>query len=185
MSGAAPGTLWTLGHSSRTLKELLALIEAHAIEGVADVRRVPRSRRHPHFGREHLADALRAAGIRYDHREGLGGMRAPDGTPGNAGLRVAAFRGYADYMQTPAFAVELTALLELAGARRTAILCAEAAPAECHRSLIADAVTARGWVVEHILGEGGAVRHELRAGARVVEGKVAYPSSQGGLWTEL
>ena len=89
--------LWTIGHSSRTLPELLALLQAHAIAGVVDVRRVPRSRRHPHFGRERLAAALAAVGIRYDHREGLGGMRVPDGTPANAGLEVAAFRGYADY----------------------------------------------------------------------------------------
>jgi uncharacterized protein (DUF488 family) len=177
-----PPRLWTIGHSSRTLPELLALLQAHAIAGVVDVRRVPRSRRHPHFGRERLAAALVAAGIRYDHRVGLGGMRTPDGTPVNAGLAVAAFRGYADYMQTAAFVDDLEALIALAGERRTAFMCAEAAPEDCHRSLIADAIAARGLAVEHILGDGRAVRHGLRDGARVRGRSVTYPALQGGLW---
>ena len=150
---------------------------------MVDVRRLPRSRRHPHFGREPLAAALAAAGMRYDHREGLGGMREPDGSSTNAGLEVAAFRGYADYMRTERFVAELEGLLALAGARRTAMMCAEAALAECHRSLIADALTARGIVVEHILGDGGTVRHGLRRTARVASGRVTYPAPQGELWT--
>ena len=150
---------------------------------MVDVRRLPRSRRYPRFGCEPLAAALAAAGLRYEHREGLGGMREPDGSATNAGLGVAAFRGYADYMRTERYAAELEGLLALAGARRTAMMCAEAAPARCHRSLIADALTARGIVVEHILGDGGTVRHRLPRTASVESGRVSYPAPQGELWT--
>ena len=181
---SAATTIWTLGHGSHALPEFLGLLRRHAIAGVADVRRLPQSRRHPHFGRGPLEASLSAAGMRYDHRDGLGGLRVPDGSPTNAGLRIAAFRGYADHMQTAAFAAELEALLTLAGARRTAILCAEAAPRQCHRSLIADAITARGLVVEHILGDGGAARHALTRGARVVDLRVTYPRLQAALRME-
>ena len=182
MGGDEDLHLWTIGHSNHALPDFVALLRAHAIAGVVDVRRVPRSRRNPHFARERLAEALGASGIRYDHREGLGGLRTPDGTASNAGLGVALLRGYADYMQTTAFARELEALLALAGERRTAFMCAEAGPADCHRSLIADALTARGIAVDHILADGRAVRHVLHDGARVRGELVTYPASQGGLW---
>jgi uncharacterized protein (DUF488 family) len=182
MSADEPLRLWTIGHSNHALPAFIARLQTHAIQGVADVRRVPRSRRNPHFGREPLAEALGAAGIRYDHREGLGGMRAADGTATNAGLGVALLRAYADYMQTPAFARELEALLALAAERRTAFMCAEAGPADCHRSLIADALTARGIAVDHILADGRIARHRLHDGARVEGGSLTYPARQGGLW---
>lgn len=182
MTGPGQPQLWTIGHSNHALPGFIALLRAHAIAGVVDVRRVPRSRRNPHFARERLAEALSAAGIRYDHREGLGGMRTPDGTATNAGLGVALLRAYADHMQTPAFAAELEALLALAAERRTAFMCAEAGPADCHRSLIADALTARGIAVDHILADGRAVRHVLHGGARARGASVVYPASQGGLW---
>ena len=174
--------LWTIGHSNHALPDFIALLQVHDIAGVVDVRRVPHSRRNPQFGRERLAEALGAAGIRYDHLEGLGGMRTPDGTAANAGLGVALLRGYADYMQTPSFARELEALLVLSTERRTAFMCAEAGPADCHRSLIADAVTACGIAVGHILADRGTVRHVLRDGARVKGSTVSYPAMQGGFW---
>ncbi|MEK7330154.1 MAG: DUF488 domain-containing protein [Candidatus Eisenbacteria bacterium] len=181
---APPSTLWTLGHSNRAWAELFALLEAHAIACVADVRRFPRSRRHPHFSRESLALALPAAGVRYEHRPGLGGMREPDGRSTNAGLRPGPFRGYADYMQTAEFAGQIGALLALAREGCTAMICAEAAPDECHRSLIADALTARGLVVEHILGAGETRRHTLTRGARVEGTRVTYPATQTTLGIE-
>ena len=174
-------TVWTIGHGARTLAELLELLAAHAIATLVDVRRIPRSRRHPQFGRERLAAALEAAGVRYEHRAGLGGMREPDGSGRNAGLREPAFRGYADYMQTAAFAAELDALVAGAGGRRTAILCAESAPEACHRSLIADALVARGVQVEHIVTGGGSRSHVLSRTARTSGDRVAYPSLQGEL----
>jgi uncharacterized protein (DUF488 family) len=178
-----PPTLWSIGHGARSEAELLALLAAHGIAALVDVRRMPQSRRHPHFGLERLSASLAAAAVRYVHRPGLGGMREPDGSDTNAGIREPAFRGYADYMQTAEFAAELAALVAIAGGGRTAILCAEANPEHCHRSLIADALAARGIAVEHIVGEGDTVRHTLRREASVVDGRVRYPAVQIGLWT--
>ena len=184
MSGhASTPRLWTIGHGARAGETLIALLQAHAIRCLIDVRRVPHSRRHPHFGRERLGASLQAAGIEYRHLPGLGGMREPDGSDTNAGLGVAAFRGYADYMQTAEFEAEVATLLALASERPAAIMCAEAAPEQCHRSLIADALTARGIAVEHIVGEGETARHALRREARVVDARVTYPAAQIGLWT--
>ncbi len=176
-----PLTVWTIGHGSRAPGEFLGLLQAHAIACVADVRRVPQSRRHPHFGRERLALSLPAAAVRYEHLAGLGGMREPDGSPTNAGLRAGAFRGYADYMQTAEFGAQLEALLLLARVQPTALLCAEAAPEECHRSLIADALVARKVRVEHIVGAGGTRRHTLTAAALVSGTRVSYPAAQTDL----
>jgi len=139
---------------------------------------MPQSRRHPHFGLERLSASLAAAGVDYRHRPGLGGMREPDGSPTNAGVREPAFRGYADYMQTPAFAAELEALIAEARDRPTAILCAEADPAHCHRSFIADSLIARRFTVLHIRDAGAPVPHLLRRGARIQGMQVTYPASQ-------
>jgi len=173
-----PAGLWTIGHGARSESELVALLHAHAIETLVDVRRVPYSRRHPQFGRERLAAALTAAGLRYEHREGLGGRREPDGSSTNAGLGEAAFRGYADYMQSAAFEAELLALIAEAGERPTAILCAESLPAHCHRSLIADALLARRLAVRHITGLGPPAPHALTRGAQIDGTRVSYPGAQ-------
>jgi uncharacterized protein (DUF488 family) len=169
----------TVGHSSRELDEFLEVLRAHDVDHVADVRRFPGSRRHPHFHAEALAASLHAAGIGYTHFRELGGRRtsAPDSP--NLGLRNAGFRGYADHMRTSAFTGALEALLVLARARRVAAMCAEAHPAQCHRRLLSDALIARGARVEHILAAGERFPHALTAGARVESGRVTYPPASG------
>jgi len=167
--------MWTIGHSTRSLEALVALLRAHGIQRVADVRRFPRSRRHPHFDAAALARDLPAAGIAYRHLPGLGGFRRPRPDSRNTGWRHASFRGYADYMETDEFTGHVRALLEEASATPTAIMCAEAVPWRCHRSLIADALLARGVEVRHILGPARAEPHTLTEGARVEGDRVVYP----------
>lgn len=171
----------TIGHSTRSADELVALLEGAGVAQLADVRSTPRSRRHPQFNRETLAARLQPAGIAYVHFPGLGGRRRPRPDSGNLAWRDTGFRGYADYMQTPEFAADVQTLIERAGQRPTAIMCAEAVPWRCHRSLIADALTARGIPVEHILGSGRAQLHALTRWARVEGTTVTYPAAQGRL----
>src|SRR5437870_10641503 len=142
--------IYTVGHSTRSLETFLALLAEHQIRLLVDVRRYPASRRYPHFAQEPLAAALEAVGIAYRHDADLGGRRAARRDSANTAWRSAGFRGYADYMETPAFEDALARLRELARARPTAILCAEAVPWRCHRQLIADALVARGEEVGHI-----------------------------------
>jgi uncharacterized protein (DUF488 family) len=167
--------MWTIGHSTRSLEAFVALLHAHGIERLVDVRRFPRSRRHPHFNTDALAEALPALGLAYRHLPGLGGFRRPRADSRNARWRNAAFRGYADYMETEEFARHLATLLDEARSGRTAIMCAEAVPWRCHRSLISDALVARGVEMRHILGPAPAEPHTLTAGARVEGGRVIYP----------
>lgn len=167
--------MWTIGHSTRSIGELVALLRAHGVRHVVDVRRFPRSRRHPHFDAAALARDLPAAGIGYAHAPGLGGFRRARPGSTNTGLRNASFRAYADYMQSDDFARELAALIATATEAPTAIMCAEATPWRCHRSLIADALTARSVAVHHILGDRRPAPHTLTAGARVEAGHVTYP----------
>lgn len=167
--------LWTVGHSTHTLDELVALIRAHGIRLIADVRKMPRSRRHPQFNIDTLPGALAAAGFGYVHFAGLGGLRREQPDSINRAWKNPSFRAYADYMQTPMFAAELDRLLSLAARERIAIMCAEAVWWRCHRSLIADALVARGETVLHILSEDRAEPHALREFARVTDGRVSYP----------
>ena len=167
--------MWTIGHSTRSLEALVALLRAHGIERVADVRRFPRSRRHPHVNADALARDLPEAGLAYRHFPGLGGFRRARPDSRNTGWRNASFRGYADYMETDEFACHLAALLDEAPLGSTAIMCAEAVPWRCHRSLISDALLARGVEVRHILGPAPAEPHALTAGARVEGTHVVYP----------
>jgi uncharacterized protein (DUF488 family) len=167
--------IWTVGHSNQPVALLLATLSAAGIELLVDVRRYPASRRNPQFNRDALVATLRAEGIEYLHAADLGGRREPMPDSANAGLRDAGFRGYADYMQSEAFGHALEALLQSAQSRRTAIMCAEAVPWRCHRSLIADALVARGVEVEHLLGD-RARRHVLTAAARVDGHRVTYPA---------
>jgi uncharacterized protein (DUF488 family) len=169
--------VWTVGHSTRALDELIRLLQAHAIGRLVDVRTIPRSRRNPHFNGETLPGALEATGIAYTHAPGLGGLRCPRPDSINTAWRNAGFRGYADYMQTPAFAEHLGALIALAERERVAIMCAEAVPWRCHRSLIADALVARGVGVQHILQPSRAEPHALRGWARVEGTRVWYPGT--------
>jgi uncharacterized protein (DUF488 family) len=167
--------LYTIGHSTRTVDALVDLLRAHRIETLVDVRTFPRSRRNPQFNHDALAESLAAAGIEYVHRPALGGLRHPRKDSVNLGWRNASFRGYADYMQTDAFARALDELEALADARRTAIMCAEAVPWRCHRGLIADALTVRGRPVLHIQSAAPAAAHHLTPFLRTVEGRPVYP----------
>jgi uncharacterized protein (DUF488 family) len=172
----ASDPIFTIGHSTRTATEFVALLHAHHITVVADVRAVPRSRRHPHFSREALAAVLAAAGIEYRHEPALGGKRTPRPDSPNGGWRDPAFRGYADHMATQEFSAAVAALLALAADRRVAVMCAEAKWWECHRQLVADALVAKGRAVCHIVSVRDAPAHELTPFARVIDGRVQYPS---------
>lgn len=181
MRGAEPNralTVYTIGHSTRALAEFTRLLREHGINRVADVRTIPRSRRNPQFNRETLPAALVEAGIGYAHLPELGGRRRPRPDSPNAGWRNASFRGFADYMQTPAFAEGLQRLMEMTGDNGLVIMCAEAVPWRCHRSLIADALTLRGVRVRHLIGT-ATVRphmpHILTPWARVDGTTLIYP----------
>jgi uncharacterized protein (DUF488 family) len=167
--------IFTIGHSTRTLDQLLALLKAHGIERLADVRTIPRSRRNPQFNADALPGPLAAAGVLYVPMPELGGLRHPRKDSPNTAWRNESFRGYADYMLTPQFEAALARLTELARTARVAIMCAEAVPWRCHRSLIADALTARGIPVEHIGSERAANPHRLTPFAKVEGKQVTYP----------
>jgi uncharacterized protein (DUF488 family) len=169
-------SLSTIGHSTRSIEEFVSLLQAHQIQLLVDVRTIPRSRAHPQFGIEQLPGELQATGIDYRHIPALGGLRHARKDSPNAGWRNASFRGYADYMATPAFQAGLAELEELARTRNTAIMCAEALPWRCHRSLIADALTAAGWRVSHIMNPQTAREHTLTPFLRIEEGKLFYPA---------
>ena len=167
-------TIWTIGHSTRAIEEFLGLLKDNQIQALADVRRFPGSRRHPQFGQEQLADSLRKSGIDYIHFPQLGGRRPVLPNSVNTAWRNAAFRGYADYMTTPAFANGMKELMELADAKSTAIMCAEALWWQCHRGLISDYLKVRNWRVSHILGSGKTEEHPYTSAAGVVNGKLSY-----------
>lgn len=153
--------VFTVGHSTHELPELVALLRRHDVAALADVRTAPRSRRTPQFNREALARELPGLGVRYLHLPELGGWRSPRPGSPNDGWRNRSFRGYADHMDSPEFRSGLSQLEELARERPTAFMCSEALWWRCHRRLVADALTVRGWSVEHIGADGRAARHAL------------------------
>jgi len=163
--GDAPrgSRLWTIGHSTRSLDEFLALLRANDISRVVDVRRFPGSRKYPHFNSQELAASLDAAGIGYTHMQALGGRRSPRPDSPHTEWRNAAFRGYADYMDTPEFAAAASELADAAARERVAIMCSEAVWWRCHRSMIADWFAAHGWAVMHITSAAAPKPHPLRA----------------------
>ena len=165
----------TVGHSTHTLEEFIALLQAHHIEELVDVRTVPRSRHNPQFNRESLPPELNRAGIGYLHMKELGGLRHARPDSPNTGWQNLSFRGYADHMQTCEFRDGLIAITELASRKRPAIMCAEAVPWSCHRSLIADALLVRGIPVEHILSPTRSQSHKLTPFARVDGDQLTYP----------
>jgi len=165
----------TIGHSNRPIEEFLAILKAHGVELLVDVRTVPRSRHNPQFNRDVLPRTLAAAAIRYEHMPGLGGLRHPRKDSPNSGWRNLSFRGYADYMQTDEFVENLDVLQKLDQKQRVAIMCAESVPWRCHRSLIADALLVRGVPVHHIMSETKANIHQISTFARVEDGRVTYP----------
>lgn len=168
-------TIYTIGHSTHTIEEFIAMLKAHNIEELIDVRTVPRSRHNPQFGADQLAASLRQAGIAYIHLAKLGGLRRTSKDSINTGWHNTSFRGYADYMATADFQAGLEQLQQLAEAKTVAIMCAEAVPWRCHRSLISDALTTLGWQVLHITSKKTAKPHELTSFLKVQDGKLSYP----------
>lgn len=165
----------TVGHSTRAIEEFIRLLQTHSITCVVDVRTIPRSRHNPQFNLDSLPKPLKHAGIGYIHMAGLGGLRRPNRASSNTGWRNASFRGFADYMQTPEFGNSLKELIKLARKNRLALMCAEAVPWRCHRSLIADALLVRGICVEHIMGLTSPRLHTLTSFAKVQGTRVSYP----------
>ncbi|HEX6101313.1 MAG TPA: DUF488 domain-containing protein [Thermoanaerobaculia bacterium] len=189
--------IYTIGHSTRTLAELVALLRDHGVTRLADVRRFPGSRRHPHFTRESLEETLpRRTGIAYEHFEDLGGRRTPRKGSPNGAWESDQFRGYADHMGTPQFQAAVDLLLQGTGDRAqgagetdllspapcapppTAVMCAEAVPWRCHRNLLSDDLVRRGIEVIHILGPGSAQSHVLNEMAKIDGDRVIYPPAQ-------
>ena len=169
-------TLYTVGHSTRTLDEFVGMLAAHGVRAIADVRQFPKSRRYPHFNDDALAAELPRHGLRYEPFKSLGGRRRAMKDSVNTAWRNDSFRGYADFMQTSAFEAALAELTALAADVPTAIMCAEAVPWRCHRSLIADALLARGWAVFDVMSPTSAPPHKMRPFAVVRGGRVTYPA---------
>jgi|SRR5579883_3289822 uncharacterized protein (DUF488 family) len=172
--------IYTIGHSTRSLDEFIAMLRAHSVSKLVDIRTVPRSARNPQFNRESLPRELAQAGIRYEHLAALGGLRKPRPNSVNTGWRNDSFRGYADYMQTPEFAAALDHLIDEAKDEvkheNICIMCAEAVPWRCHRSLVSDALAARGIRAVHIMNAKTAQPHKLTGFARVRGESVSYPA---------
>ena len=166
----------TIGHSTRTIDEFIALLQAHAASQVVDVRTIPRSRHNPQFNKDSLRGSLKKVGLGYVHVPGLGGLRHAKHDSINMGWRNASFRGYADYMQTPEFAQALEELIKLAKQQQIVIMCAEAVPWRCHRSLIADALLVRGIRAEDITSPTRRTLHSLTPFARVRGTTITYPA---------
>jgi hypothetical protein len=170
----------TIGHSNRTLETFLALLRSNEIVHVLDVRTVPRSRHNPQFNQDALAASLESIRIAYSHVPGLGGLRHARADSANTGWRNLSFRGYADYMQSPEFADNVQEVVELARAERCVLMCAEAVPWRCHRSMIGDALLVRGIRVEDIIGAKGRKPHVLTAFAVVDGTHITYPAPLPG-----
>jgi uncharacterized protein (DUF488 family) len=174
-------TIFTIGHSTHDPERFLALLRRHGVEGIADVRRFPSSRRLPHFNAGRLTEWLAGAGIGYaQFGEALGGRRRPVAETPNSGWRVDGFRGYADHMRSEEFRAALSELEALGRERRTACMCAEGVWWRCHRQLIADALAVRGWQVHHVMPDGRLDEHRLTSFAVVDGDAITYPG-QGAL----
>lgn len=169
-------TIFTIGHSTRPIADFLGLLARSEIARLVDIRAFPGSRRHPHFNREALARELPLAGIEYLHRPSLGGRRRLPRNAAPSAWRNESFRAYAEYMRTPEFLAALDDLIELGATKRSVIMCSEAVPWRCHRTLVSDALTARGVRVEHIL-DAGVSEHVLTRFAVVRDGEVRYPAT--------
>lgn len=170
--------LWTIGHSTRPITEFVSLLRAHGIQQLVDVRTVPRSRHNPQYNNEALSKSLQHEDLSYKHMPKLGGLRKPKKDSINTGWRNASFRGYADYMQTEEFRSALNELMVESRLQHTAIMCAEAVPWRCHRSLIADALVTKDWEVRHIMSEKKADQHRLTSFATVENGFLWYPTKE-------
>jgi len=176
-----PATIWTIGHSTRTLEEFLGLLDDYRIEAIADVRRFPGSRRYPHFASEAMAKSLPAHGIAYEWMPKLGGRRKVQQDSPNTAWRNASFQGYSDYIATEEFAGGLDELLKLAVNKRTAMMCAEVVWWRCHRSIVSDVLKLRGIEVIHIIDTTHTTVHPYTSPAHVVDGQLTYAAAQGDL----
>ncbi len=165
----------TIGHSTRTIEDFIDLLQAHGVQLIVDIRTVPRSRRYPQFNEDTLAASLKKSGIEYVRLKELGGLRHPKKDSQNVGWRNPSFRGFADYMQTPNFEAGINELIRLAQDRTVAMMCAEALPWRCHRSLIADALVVRGIKVEHIMTLKKLIEHSITKWAKVDGKQITYP----------
>src|ERR1035437_4834252 len=169
-------TVLTIGHSTRTLDTFIEMLCAHGVKHLVDVRTIPRSRHNPQFNRDALPETLLWVGIGYTHMEKLGGLRHARRDSLNTGWKNTSFRGFADYMQTPEFQTGVKTLVQAAKREQVVIMCAEAVPWRCHRSLIGDALGAHGIAVEDIMSESRVQAHELTSFARVKGEHVTYPA---------
>jgi uncharacterized protein (DUF488 family) len=167
--------IYSIGHSTRPIEEFIAMLKARDIRTLADIRTIPRSRHNPQFEQDALAGALAGAGMEYRYLKGLGGLRHARPDSPNGGWRNKSFRGYADYMQTEEFRKNLSGLIALGRESRTAMMCAEAVPWRCHRSLVADALVIRHIPVMHIMAEGKASPHKLTPFAQITGETILYP----------
>jgi uncharacterized protein (DUF488 family) len=167
-------TIFTIGHSTRPIETFLRLLAGHRIQHLVDVRTIPKSRHNPQFGGQQLSESLRAAHVNYTHMPGLGGLRRPRVDSVNSGWRNTGFRGFADYMQTPAFEASLGECIELAAGERVVLMCAESVPWRCHRSLIADALLVRGIEACEISSGVSARPHVLTPWARIEGTHIIY-----------
>ena len=168
--------IFTIGHSTRSIDEFVGLLRAHGVRGIVDVRSIPRSRHNPQFNADVLKHSLEQRDITYKHVKELGGLRHAKKDSLNLGWRNASFRGFADYMATPEFSEGLQSLIEIASARETSMMCAEALPWRCHRSLIGDALTKKGWMVLDIMSRTVAARHLLTSFLKMKKGQLTYPA---------
>lgn len=168
-------TIYTIGHSTRPIKEFIGILKAHGVRRVVDIRTIPKSRHNPQFNEARLQHSLRKVRIAYVREPLLGGLRRAQKDSINLGWQNLSFRGFADYMQTAGFETGLKDLMKLAVKSKTAIMCAEAVPWRCHRSLVADALKKKKWRVLHIMGKTNARGHEYTSFMRAVKGKITYP----------
>lgn len=168
--------IFTIGHSTHPIDEFVELLEAHGIQEIVDVRSIPMSRHNPQFNSNKLQASLKRAQIKYKLLKKLGGLRHTKKDSINLGWRNTSFRGYADYMANPEFGEGLEELAKIAGVRNTAIMCAEAVPWRCHRSLIADALIKKGWLVRDVMSRTSAVKHRLTPFLRERKGQLVYPA---------
>lgn len=167
--------IYTIGHSTKTIEQFRAMLSAHGIKKIVDVRTIPKSRYNPQFNQDELRESLADVKIRYEHLKSLGGLRHAKKDSINIGWENASFRGFADYMQTDEFSRGLERLKKIAQSQTTAIMCAEAVPWRCHRSLIADALTKQKWEVLHIQSRKTARPHKVTPFLRKQAGKLIYP----------
>jgi uncharacterized protein (DUF488 family) len=168
------GTIWTIGHSNRSIEVFIELLKSFSIETLVDVRQFPGSRKFPHFNKEPLEVSLKENNIHYIHMIELGGRRKPDPDSANGAWKHPAFRAYADYMETAEFKQAVTRLRDIASSSQTAYMCSEAVWWSCHRSMISDYLKSKGWRVMHIMDKAKAKEHPYTAPARIVDGELTY-----------